>query len=76
MKAVDEVINCLIDFAETYAGRNYFDNYVVLYVRSGVSCGLFDQLFIKQASVIYSKLNLNFQDKIKTKLIERIKEIT
>lgn len=76
MKAVDEIINCLIDFAETYAGRNYFDNYIVLYVRSGVSCGLFDQLFIKQASIIYSKLKLNFEENIKTKFIERIKSIT
>lgn len=76
MKAVDEIINCLIDFAETYAGRNYFDNYIILYVRSGVSCGLFDQLFIKQASVIYSKLKLSFEDNIKNKLIERIKNIT
>ena len=58
----ERVLMCLYDFAETFVKRNYFDNYLPLYIRSGRTCSNYDYLFIKQMAIILQKLGISTQD--------------
>lgn len=49
------MINCLIEFSETYTRNTYFDNYINLYAKSGNVCVNYDYLFIRQAAEIMKK---------------------
>lgn len=54
------IINCLLDFSETYGRRNYFDNYIILYVRSGIASIKYDQMFLKEAAHVLKSSNQTF----------------
>jgi hypothetical protein len=57
---VRRILNCLMDFAESYVGQSYFQNYLPLYVKTDSPLVNNDFLFLKETAYLYNSFGENF----------------